>query len=77
MDNIAKSEYKDANKEKTKKEIEQYKLKVACMSDDISTIVDRLVKAESVVRLIANTYHLTEATSYFNPKSINDTSIKS
>ena len=68
-DNSKKHE--DPNKEI----IEKYKLKIACMSDDISTIIDRMVKAESVVRLIANTYHLTEATSYFDP-SINDTSIK-
>ena len=63
------------HEDQNKKEIEKYKLKIACMSDDISTIIDRMVKAESVVRLIANTYHLTEATSYFDP-SINDTSIK-
>jgi hypothetical protein len=75
MDDLSQFEYENANEEKTKKEIEQYKLKIACMSDDISTIIDRMVKAEKVVKLIADTYHLTEATSYFNP-SINDTSIQ-
>ena len=63
------------NEEQTKKQNEQYRLEIACMSDDIEAIVERMVKAESVVKLIADTYHLTEATSYFDP-SINDTSIQ-
>ena len=69
------NEYNKAEEKTQEKMIQQYQLKVACMSDDIEAIVERMVKAESVIKLIADTYHLTEATSYFDP-SINDTSIK-
>jgi|TARA_R100000656_G_scaffold99796_1_gene72446 CO dehydrogenase/acetyl-CoA synthase epsilon subunit len=69
------NEYNKAEEKTQEKVIEKQQLRIACMSDDIETIVDRMVKAESVIKLIADTYHLTEATSYFDP-SINDTSLK-
>ena len=72
------NQYNEAEKKTQEKAIEQYKLKVACMSDDIEAIVERMVKAESVIKLIADTYRLTEATSYFDPsiRVNNDKSLK-
>ena len=72
------NQYNEAEQKTQEKAIEQYKLKVACMSDDIEAIVERMVKAESVIKLIADTYRLTEATSYFDPsiRVNNDTSLK-
>ena len=53
------NQYNEAEQKTQEKAIEQYKLKVACMSDDIEAIVERMVKAESVIKLIADTYRLT------------------
>tara|TARA_R110000787_G_scaffold3780_2_gene14585 strand:+ start:4550 stop:4753 length:204 start_codon:yes stop_codon:yes gene_type:complete len=63
MDNITKSDYNKVYKEQTDK---QYDMKMKLMLSDIDTIVKSLNEAESVIKLIADTYHLTEATGYFN-----------
>ena len=63
MNNLSKYEYDKAYKEQT---VEQYKMKVKLMISDTEVIVKALNEAESVIKLIADTYHLTEATGYFN-----------
>ena len=63
MDNLAKHDYNKAYKEQTDK---QYDMKMKLMLSDVDVIVKALNEAESVIKLIADTYHLTEATGYFN-----------
>ena len=63
MDKLAQYEYDEAYKEQT---VEQYKMKVKLMISYTEVIVKALNEAESVIKLIADTYHLTEATGYFN-----------
>tara|TARA_R110000744_G_scaffold91822_4_gene178077 strand:+ start:1734 stop:1949 length:216 start_codon:yes stop_codon:yes gene_type:complete len=60
------AEYSKIYQNEEKKIIEKYKIKIKMMTSDLKVIVDLLNKAESVVKLIANTYHLPEAEGYFN-----------
>jgi hypothetical protein len=69
MDNITEYEYNKAYQNEEKKIIEQYEMKIKLMSSDFKVIINILNKAESVVKLIANTYHLPEAEGYFNGTS--------
>ena len=63
MDDLSQYEYDKALEEQTSK---QYEMKIKLMLSDIDVIVKSLNEAESVIKLIADTYHLTEATGYFN-----------
>jgi hypothetical protein len=69
MDNITEYEYNKAYQNEEKKIAEQYEMKIKLMSSDFKVIINILNKAESVVKLIANTYHLPEAEEYFNGTS--------
>tara|TARA_R110002020_G_scaffold74690_1_gene190884 strand:+ start:331 stop:534 length:204 start_codon:yes stop_codon:yes gene_type:complete len=66
MDDLSQFEYDKALEEQTSK---QYKMKMKLLLSDIDVIVKSLNEAESVIKLIADTYHLTEATGYFNDTS--------
>ena len=69
MDDLSQYEYDEAYVKQNEKAMKQYELKIKLLRLDIQTIVKHLTKAETTVRLIADTYHLPEAEGYFNDTS--------
>mgnify|MGYP001336190678 CR=1 FL=1 len=69
MDKIAKADYNKVLKQQQEETIDQYVKQTKLMYLDMETILKQLNEAESIVRLIADTYHLPEAEGYFNDTS--------
>jgi len=72
MTDLSTYEYDQAYVKQTEEMVGKYERKIDIMLSDTKTIIkalnkanENLNKAEERIKLIANTYHLTEAVGYF------------
>ena len=69
MDKITEKDYNKVVRQQEELTISKYKKQMKLIYFDLETIIKQLNQAESIVRLIADTYHLPEAEGYFNDTS--------